>query len=64
MGYAIPISSAKDIIGELKAQTTRITRQQAAARQSGSAPMYPFFRFWGIGSHFPVAKGAGIGYNK
>lgn len=45
MGYAIPISSAKDIIDELKTQTTQSTQQQTATQQSSSAPMYPFFRF-------------------
>lgn len=42
MGYAIPISDVKDIIDELKTQTTR---QQTVTQQSSSTPMYHYFRF-------------------
>ena len=42
MGYAIPISDVKDIINELKTQTTQ---QQTTVQQPDSTPMYYFFRF-------------------
>ena len=42
MGYAIPISDVKDIIDELKTQTTQ---QQTTVQQPDSTPMYYFFRF-------------------